>query len=485
VRPGTYRLTATRAGYLTAEYGQRRADRDGAPLTLDPGQHMKGVVLRLTPPGAIAGRVYDGYGDPAIEATVQAFKYTYAEGRRVLMRVQSAKTNDLGEYRIYGIRPGQYVVSAAPAAGRTGATPRLVGESGLPAEPADALEAYLPVYFPGATDPAGAQAVDLRGGETGAGTDFMLVERRPSRIRARVIDGQTGQPASGVSVTLLSRGSVINAAAGSPGSAIGNGWFEFRNVAPGGYEIVATARRNPGSGQNAGAKIAGLLPIEVGNGDTSDVTLVLTAGFNVTGRLLVERRLAAQNDAAIPNAGVRLQSRASQLSTSVSKVGADGTFVLNGVAPGEYRLVVTGLPPIFYIKAAQLPGADLLDGPVRIDSEPQALLDILISPGSGTVDAMVLDERREPAFRVPVVVVPDPPLRGRFDLYFTASTDESGHVHFDGVAPGDYKVFAWEDVESGAWQNPDFLGSYERRGTAVRIRERATENVAVTLLPPK
>jgi len=79
---------------LTAEYGQRRADRDGSPLTLEAGQQMKGLVIGLTPTGAIAGRVYDGYGDPISELLVQAFTYTYAEGRRVLTQGQSAKTND-------------------------------------------------------------------------------------------------------------------------------------------------------------------------------------------------------------------------------------------------------------------------------------------------------------------------------------------------------------------------------------------------------
>jgi protocatechuate 3,4-dioxygenase beta subunit len=483
LRPSTYRLTATRPGYLTAEYGQRRSDRDGAPITLDAGQQMKGVLLVLTPTGAIAGRVYDGNGDPVIEATVQAFNYRYAEGRRLLTRAQSAKTNDLGEYRIYGIRPGQYVVSAAPAViARASANPTVGEGANFQGQP-DALQAYLPVYFPGTTDPSGAQAVDLRGGETVAGTDFMLLETRASRILAQVVDGQTGQPAIGASVTLVSRGSVISGAAGSAGSPTTNG-FEFRNVVPGSYEIIATARGNSGSSRNAGAKIGGAFPIEVGAGDTSAVTLVLPAGFAVNGRLTVDTGSAPQSD-GISNATVRLVSRVSQLSSSASKVGADGNFVLNGVAPGEYRLQVTGLPHSFYIKAAQLPGADLLNGPVRLDSAPKGLLDIIVSPASGILEVTVIDEKRQPVFRVPVVLVPDQPLRERFDLYRSASTDESGRVRFDGIVPGDYKVFAWEDVESGAWQNPDFLSSYERRATTVRIREHATESIAVTLLDPK
>jgi hypothetical protein len=248
---------------------------------------------------------------------------------------------------------------------------------------------------------------------------------------------------------------------------------------------VTSTRRSPGPGQGAGAKLAGSLLIEVGSGDTAGVTISLRPGFNVAGRIMVEGRGHAAADAAVSNATIGLQSRASQLSIGAAKVALDGTFVLNGVAPGEYKLQVSGLPPHVYVKLAQLPGADLLSGPVRIEAEPQGLLDIIVSPGAGTLDATVVNERREPAFRVPVVVVPDPPLRERVDLYRTASIDESGQVRYVRLAPGSYKVFAWEDVEPGAWLDPSFLGSYERLATEVCIGERANESAVVTLLPQR
>ena len=63
---------------------------------------------------AIAGRVYDRYGDPVGNANVQALKYVWQDGKRLLTAVQTVRTNDLGEYRLFWMQPGQYVVSGRP-----------------------------------------------------------------------------------------------------------------------------------------------------------------------------------------------------------------------------------------------------------------------------------------------------------------------------------------------------------------------------------
>ena len=81
-----------------------------------------------------------------------------------------------------------------------------------------------------------------------------------------------------------------------------------------------------------------------------------------------------------------------------------------------------------------------------------------------------------------IVVVPDPPRRQRFDLYYVAGSP-NGRLHLDGIAPGDYKVFAWDDVPGDAWQDADFMRAYEDRGKPVHITERGSTNVELRLIP--
>ncbi len=75
-----------------------------------------------------------------------------------------------------------------------------------------------------------------------------------------------------------------------------------------------------------------------------------------------------------------------------------------------------------------------------------------------------------------------PDVRGRFDLVRTATTDASGRFRLDRVIPGDYKVFAWNEVGDGDWQDPDLMRAFEERGAPIHIREGATERVGLTTI---
>src|SRR5262245_24474098 len=130
LEPGQYRLSATRSGYVRMEYGARTPNRPGLPITLNAGQKLTDVVLPLMPAGTISGRVYERDGEPLANVSVEALKYSYQEGQRVLNVVQNARTNDLGEYRLFWLQPGQYFIRATPPEGQRGALLNLLSVAG-------------------------------------------------------------------------------------------------------------------------------------------------------------------------------------------------------------------------------------------------------------------------------------------------------------------------------------------------------------------
>jgi len=81
-----------------------------------------------------------------------------------------------------------------------------------------------------------------------------------------------------------------------------------------------------------------------------------------------------------------------------------------------------------------------------------------------------------------VAAVPEGDNRGRRDLYKSASTDRSGRFQFPGMAPGDYTLYAWYDVERGAWENADFMRAYEGRGHFVRLREGQNDPLELSVI---
>src|SRR5207247_7111508 len=111
--PGKHRLRGGRRGYVHMSYGAKRPGRPGTTLALDPGQHLSGIVFRLFPQSVIAGRVLDQDGDPLAYAAVQLQNYQYERGQRQLTEATQGITNDLGEFRLFGLPPGRYYLSVS------------------------------------------------------------------------------------------------------------------------------------------------------------------------------------------------------------------------------------------------------------------------------------------------------------------------------------------------------------------------------------
>ena len=536
VPAGTYRLRVSRQGFVQVEFGQRGLTRPGTPITVGPGQELEDVLIQLTPTGAIAGRVYDRYDDPVVRARVEALRYTFRDGRRVLTVVGSAETNDLGEYRLFWLQPGQYVVRAMPtpgsgvkglaAATRTVSSLVVLGETagrayrlsggtlGTLAGDPDSDETYVPVYYPGSTDPATAAPIDLRPGANYTGVDLLVTEVRTVSVRGRVIDGATGRR-SGISVTLLPRDSIVGGPQkGLPATVSESGEFEVRRVTPGAYDLVAslgnqtfvsvsaggqtsvkelvlfrssTERPEPGrlSGDSPTGRLAGVVRIDVGNADVRNITVSLQAGVDITGRVNIDQGLASERDVDLGRIRVLLRPDPllPQLTPVPPRTDPDGTFTVTGVIPFEYRLQVTGLSRNHYVRSARLGEADVLNSRLRLDGPPRGAMEVVIGTDAGTLDAIVRDDHQSLVTGVRVVLVPDPPRRQRSDLFRTAIADADGRIHVEGIPPGDYTLFAWEDVEEGAWQDPTFLSVNEPLGQAVRIGENARESVELRLIP--
>src|SRR5262245_18942933 len=108
VLPGRYSLVASRGGYLRVEYGQRGPNGTGTTLEIRAGQTLRDIRLAMIPSASISGRVFDSKGEPAVNAQMHAWKVSYAEAWRKLVPVTSQVTNDLGDYRLFGLPPGLY-----------------------------------------------------------------------------------------------------------------------------------------------------------------------------------------------------------------------------------------------------------------------------------------------------------------------------------------------------------------------------------------
>jgi len=501
VAPGDYRLVATRGGFVAAEYGQRAMGGRGINLGLVAGQKKTDIQLAMAPAGSISGRVYDDRdGEPIGKAQVQALRPVYRDGRRVLTIAQSVETNDRGEYRLFGLAPGQYYVSAKADNPETGiAGPPNIGAFRVPGPSLFGTyevatgpvvrsrtltsgeiveEAYVPVYYPGTMETQRATPVVLGAAANLGGVDVPIGAGlvRTRRIRGIVMYGDTGQPAAGASIVAVPRtfdpSLLIPNARSDP-----NGSFDVPGVVPGSYAVFATS-----------GGLTGGVFVDVGDDDVQ-LAIIVTSGFKVSGRFVIEGRSRVGTDLNVADLRVTLRRDPDMLGMPSGgpsfspPPSADGSFILEGVGVGDFRVTIRALPQDAYVKSMHMGNLDVLDGGLRIYGPPGNPLEIVIGADAGTIGGTVVNARQEPLANRTVALVPDPPLPHRSDLYKSVSTDAAGRFRLQGVTPGTYHVFAWETVDRGAWQDPEFIRMYENRGKMIRISERTDENVQLTVIP--
>jgi hypothetical protein len=472
VDPGRYHLYVTRAGYATQEYGEGSSAGSNAILTLNPGKNISDLIFRMVPYGVISGRVTDEDGDPMADAVVMAMQSGVNEGRRKLLMVQTTVTNDLGEYRLYGLPRGRYYIRTEYADRQSPKNMRSTPDDSTLA----AQTAYLPIFYPGTPDVSRASAVALSPGQELPSVHFRLIPTRAVRIRGRVFNAILGKPAGGCCVYLKPRDSMVesNTFAG-PGELFGpNGAFEIDNVVPGAFFVVAAMFIERSFRQ---ARV----PIDVANSNLDDISLTISSGVELVGRVAIEGR--EPFDLSALRVGLA-EAESDFPYVRPAEVKADGSFKFTDVSMGSYEVNVAGQPPGAYLKSARSNGEDILNG--KLDVSPggsRGPLEIVLSWAGHQLDGAVTDEDGLPIPGAMVVLIPSGDRRKQYRLYKSASTDQYGKFILRGIAAGDYKAFAWKDVEYDEWEDPEFLKPFESKGVEVRAEENEHSSLALKLIP--
>jgi len=207
---------------------------------------------------------------------------------------------------------------------------------------------------------------------------------------------------------------------------------------------------------------------------------VLQPQITLTGKISVENQSTPVVDLSRVRVELRRQPFTQELLIVLPNIAPDGTFTVLGVTPGEYELKVNA-GTAAYMKSARFGAIDALNPPFHVEAGV-GQLDILISTNGGTLDAAVLDSNMSPIPEATVVLAPEPPLRNRMDLYDVKETDSAGRAHLADIAPGDYRIFAWDEIPADAWQDPDFIRPYESRGKLVHVSEGQISGVQLELI---
>jgi hypothetical protein len=471
VPPGDYRVTVTRNGYVTESYGARRPLDPGLPLTLSSGKQVDDLIFRMAPAAIISGHVRDENGEALPWAQVTALLTYFVQGKRTLMPASSSVTNDLGEYRLFNLPPGKYLLSAGYEMSQSVGMAMAIAMGAR-----EQREGLTTTYYPGTSDPSQAATVNVEPGAEIRSMDFSLRPSGVFHIRGHVAGLGPGPAGFGGAVMLRKGNSRLSAAMPERTAAVKteDGTFDLDQVASGSYEIIALEF----SGDTPRMIHR---PVEVGGADVDGVDLAFEPGVSITGHLLWEDKAAAPND---PLQISLEQDEQSFSMHPIAEVRPDGSFELKDVSVDSYWVNVTGPAPDAYLKSAQYGSSDALRN-FRVSPSSGATLELVGSSRGAHIQGVVMNSDPVPVSGVWVTLIPEDSNRDQKRLFQSVRSRANGKFEFRGVAPGNYTLFSWDNVEEHEWDDPEFLKPFKSQGISVRVTEGETKTVDLTVIRTK
>jgi hypothetical protein len=472
IDPGRYRLSVSRNGFVAQEYGQRKPDDPGAILSLRPGQDLKGLLFRLIPSAVIGGRVINEDGEPLPWVQVSALREVYSRGKKSLSSETTVPTNDLGEYRLFDLRPGRYFVRADYKPNE-----HVIGRDETARTSGGEQQGYVPMYYPGTSDPARASPFTVTAGEEIPGLEILMRPVPAFTVRGRVYNLVSRLATAAYTVTLLPSESSQwfslperDTLADTP-----DGSFVIRDVLPGAYTLIAFW-------SDEGRRYHAFQKLAVGNADVDGANLTIAQGTRLPGHVTWEGRQNLDADFLT----VFLQGADRNYGFSQpARVSATGAFALNDIFDGSYRLAIAGLGKDCYLKEVRYGAADGLADGFNVSRGTNASLEVTISSRGARIEGSVTDKDNRPVTDVWVVLLPVGKPRSQDGLSQKVATDQYGHFLLRGIPPGEYQLFSWDEVEDGAWEDADFLKAFENQGRKVSLKEADSQTVDVVVVETK
>jgi hypothetical protein len=466
---GKYDLYVMRDGYIPARIGAQRTTQVGEMVVLEAGQ-SKQVAIRMARSASVSGVVLDADGDPVSGAQIQVLVEVYPRGTREFQPVNSAQTDDRGEYEFHDLDPS---ISYYVAAKHFDSYPRM----GVPGGPMKPPETAAQVFYPGVLDPGKARAVRLTPGQQARGIDIRVLSVRAASVKGRVTGVPEGEPDRNfVQISLTPLDANVPGAQQFGGAGPPNYEFTIAGVVPGTYRVVAQM-----VGQEVRARA--IEKVTVREGNEEEITLAMSAGVEIKGVVRFEGDPALKPPKFTVNliAGDGIQGPGN-LATETDEQGA---YRIPSVPPGVWDIGVHPVPRGGYVKSMTLGKQDVLAEEMIISPSTNAPLDVVVSSRGAKLEGTVDTDRPPGKKRAWVLVAPVGKFANVFSFYSAGPSTGEGKYQFAGLTPGDYKVYAFDEITPSSWLNPDFLEKYQAVGVPVKLEEGATATAAPRLIEVK
>ncbi len=475
--PGEYVLSAEKIGYLgypTHGYGGDSVGRT-LHLQLSAGQELKPVELKLTPEGGISGRIVDSDGDLCEHCSIAIFTYIWKSGKRRPENLESGDDLDnRAGFHFAGLAPGKYYLYAK--------SENFFENERRVSSKQTRSQGPVLTFFGDTTDPDRAAPIILAAGQQVTDLEIRLQDAAVYSIKGTVAGLETVTLKSDdqwppgllrqTYASIRPKGSSDQVFDSTTATVRRDGSFEISGVPSGTYELTV-------SQAGAFATIA-RTAVDVGDHDVSGVLLHVMPLQSISGKIEVE------DNKSIDLSGMVVTCEDDQGNSEANvRIKPDRSFSFVNLSPEKYRLHVWGEPKGTYVKAVTVQGVELPGGLVDFTSGNPPPIAIVLSTHAARLQGLVLADSASGGNHSSwkVVLIPDSSdpaplgLRSR-----TASVDQNGGFTLETIAPGSYKLHAFEKVVEDAWDNPDFLKQLQADAQAISLKADQAAQVTLPLI---
>lgn len=505
--PGRVTLSAAKPAYVPSAYGSKRPFGAGTPIQLNPRDHLTGLGITLARGGVITGTVSDYTGEPVSDVEVTAIPVGATIQRRTNFgRSSVTRTDERGQYRLFGLAAGQYVVAAqstllgaadiavmsdaevdaalrelkSPALARVARRSEASNEL-MPSRDNFRAFGWAPTFFPGTAEFRHAVPVEVTSGTEKDGTSFSVLLVPEATIRGTLVsvDASVVPP---MTVT-LSQG---NAAGRSSPVALSmttragaSGSFMFRGVPPGTYDVIARpVALDSITGGPGPVLMWAKTQLTVDGGEDSDLSLRLRTGLRLAGQVQLESTAPASNISP-PIVTIVIELRTEGMPagtprprrTATTKV--DGAFEIAGLLPGAYDVMFrVESPRPWAVHSFIFHGRDWFDtGSVEIQDNDVLDTRILLSDRFTRLAGTLMTESSTPAPEYFIVAFPVDRSQWRSGsrrMQWTRPGND-GHYEFSDIPAGDYFVGVITELVEDEWTDAEFLEAVVPASVRLRL----------------
>ncbi|HYT67906.1 MAG TPA: carboxypeptidase-like regulatory domain-containing protein [Vicinamibacterales bacterium] len=502
---GRFNVSVSKSGFVTMQYGQNRPFEPGRPIELADAQVMDKGDVSLPRGSVLVGRIVDEFGEAVAEAEVTAMRMQFQNGkRRLVPSGRNGQTNDLGQFRIYGLPPGEYYVSASLRNMSSMMIDMLGGGPGGPTG-SNQNSGYASTYYPGTPNPGEAQRVSVAVGQELGSVDIQLQPVRLAKITGTAV-GSDGKPMAGAMVMLMpTMKDAMQFMPGGTSRTNSDGQFTLNGVTPGEYLLqvqsmgaIMTAAgnamtlafsmtdRSGGSPQApAQEREFAMASVNVAGEDISGMVVVGTRGAKASGTLSFEGGMKPEGLTSIRVTAPSADLDSNPMPTfGANTVKDTGAFDVDGLVGGRvFR--VANLPKGWVLRRVTLNGEDMTDKGIEFKpGEDVSGIDIELTNRLTSINGSVTDDKGQAQKDYTVVIFPEEQAKWTLPMnrwLVSSRPDQEGRFKFNALPPGTYYAIAIEYVASGEWQDPEWLARAAKRATRITLDEGSTKTLDLKL----